>query len=291
MDRFPKYGTSASTEAFTGLVQGDITFAQLFIGAKRRQRVLADIGRAAVAQAIDGPHQRNAVRPVSARVVAHTFRSRTGRTLLIDPGRKPRSRAREKLATRYQGQPASALADVVRIMMIPSTPRLGEAVAAALKLRFRHHDTGWRVRPSGHFSRALYIEMEPGYIGEIAFQNAGQYRAGNRSHPLYEIVRVITGPNHHPDLAHVPPVHARKSIAAQCNRALTSAGLEALALFDAADFGPERYWRTYYSLVRIVQDIHERAAARASYAWRELYCDCVSAFNADKAYVDRLRMA
>ncbi|MEO7680257.1 MAG: hypothetical protein ABIS14_06140 [Sphingomonas sp.] len=291
MDRLATKNARHNAETFARDVQGDMPFEKLFVGARRRQHLLAELGRVAAEQAIGDPHRLLEMHPVSGRLIAQAVRSPGGRLLVIDPGQKGRRRAREKLRTRYHGAPAGALADDVRIMAIPSSPQLGDAMAAVLKLRFRHHDTGWRVRPSGHFSRAVYIELQPGYVGEVAFQNAGQYRSGNRSHPLYEVVRAITGPDHSPGAAHAPALRTCEKVARRCNAALRAAGLGALGTFGAADFGPDSYWRTYYSLLRIVQDIHEGAVARASYARREIYYDCVSTFNAGKAYADRLRVA
>lgn len=291
MDRVAADNAGTSAETFALAVQEDASFETLFAGADSRQRRLVDVGCDAAQQAIEGDYRTRVVRPHASGLIAHALRSPTERMLVIDPGRKGRARAREKLRTRYRGKPAGALADIARIMVIPSAPRLCDAIAAVLKLRFRHFDTGWRVRPSGHFSRALYIEVEQRFVGEIAFQNAGQYRSGNRSHPLYEIVRRITGPDHRPDPSHAPVPSTRSAIAARCNSALTSAGLDGLATFRPADFGPERYWPTYYSLLRIVQEIHECAISRASYAWREIYGDCVSRFNSGKYYADRLRVA
>lgn len=182
---------------------------------------------------------------------------------------------------------ASLLVDSSRVMLVVSTPELGETISKHLEQNHEVFDTGWQVYPSLFINRQIILHNQNlGCASEIQLVEPTMHNAEQATHITYEIVRKITDPYRHVTPTAIDPTLAHE-LSDQFNQALTkfhdlitTHHLENISPKTPEDFSEHTKEAIYEQLSQLEHIVFLDAVTHSPPEWQALYVALIKQQNA-----------
>lgn len=213
---------------------------------------------------------------------------------IISNGIKTKKRAKEKILSRFNGNPIF-IKDIVRITIIPKYPEFSTEIGNCLTqlgydVCMKHN---WRIRSSGVLEHSCHINLD-GFVAQIHIDNEFQMIANQKfTHKIYETARLMTGIDHKfttkIDFNNIQTIKDSYNEIMRDYKDINPNFIISTPKENIDDFNDSNLFNRFKELMLLHQSIHIDAICHTNEKWQELYCKLIIEVN-DKSINDTGKM-